>query len=274
MKKKLAVLLLAFVMTVTIAGCSGGGSSTEDPLADGTLTVAVDDTYLPMEFRDDQNNLIGFDIDLANALGEELGVNVEFQTVAWDGIFNGLNAHQYDAIISSTSITPERQEGFNQTDPYITNGIVIVSRKDAEQISDFEGLSGKVVGVQLATTADEATQRIMEERGLSFDLRQFDGMLDAFTALEGQQIDNIVTDIGVAMYYVAQDPELYAVSSDILTNEPIAITVRKGEDAFTETLNNALDTLQENGTMTEISMKWFNEDMTSNIDTNIDTEVN
>lgn len=273
MKKKLLVLTIAMLMVAmsVLAGCgkSGGDASAEDPLADGVLNVAVDDTYLPMEFRDDQNNLVGFDVDLAKAIGEDLGVKVEFTTVAWDGIFNGLNAKQYDAIISSTSITPERQEGFNQTNPYVSNGIVIVSKKGAEPVTTFEGLAGKKVGVQLATTADIATQKLSEQKNVQIDLKQFDGMLDAFSALEGSQIDNVVTDIGVAMYYVAQKPDVFEVTSDILTNEPIAITVRKGEDAFTEKLNESLKKLQENGTMTEISMKWFGEDMTKDIDTEL-----
>ena len=275
MKKKFLVLSLAFmlVFSVTLAGCSGNGkgdsASNDDPIADGTLSVAVDDTYLPMEFRDDQNNLVGFDVDLAKAIGEDLGVKVDFTTVAWDGIFNGLNAKQYDAIISSTSITPERQEGFNQTNPYVSNGIVIVSRKDATPVKTFEELASKTVGVQLATTADNGAQKLKEQTGTNVQIKQYDGMLDAFAALEGKQIDNVMTDVGVAMYYVAQKPELFEVTSEVLTNEPIAVTVRKGEDAFTEKLNETLKKLQDNGTMTEISMKWFGEDMTDNINSEI-----
>lgn len=273
MKKKRLILALMVSMfsLVLFAGCgqSAGNTAEEDPLADGVLRVAVDDTYLPMEFRDDQNNLVGFDIDLANALAEDLGVSVEFESVAWDGIFNGLNSKQYDAIISSTSITPERQEGFNQTNPYVSNGIIIVSKKGAEPVTDMNGLNGKRVGVQLATTADEATQKLAEQNNITMDYKQFDGMLDAFTALEGNQIDNVVTDVGVAMYYVAQKPDVFVVTSEVLTNEPIAITVRKGDDGFTEKLNESLKNLQGNGTMTEISMKWFGEDMTSDIDTEL-----
>lgn len=276
MKKRLLVLSFALMLllTVTLAGCSSKNSgstsgSTDDPMADGTLTIAVDDTYLPMEFRDDQNNLVGFDIDLANALAKELGVKVDFTTVAWDGIFNGLNAKQYDAIISSTSITPDRQKGFNQTNPYITNGIVIVSRKDAAPVKTFEALEGKTVGVQIATTADTGAQKLKEQKGTNVAIKQYDGMLDAFTALEGKQIDNVMTDVGVAMYYVAQKPDLYVVTSEVLTNEPIAITLRKGDDAFTQKLNETLKKLQENGTMKEISMKWFGEDMTGNISSEI-----
>jgi polar amino acid transport system substrate-binding protein len=271
MKKKVVVLgIIAVMMAVVFAGCgSSSSSSDENPIADGTMTVAVDDTYLPMEFRDDQNNLVGFDIDFANALGKELGVNVEFTTVAWDGIFNGLNSSQYDAIISSTSITPERQEGFNQTDPYISNGIVIVSRKDATPMTSFESLAGKTVGVQIETSADIAAKKLKETKGTNVEIKEFDGMLDAFSALKGKQIDNVMTDIGVAEYYAAIDPDTFVVTSDTLTNEPIGVTVRKGDDTFTKKLNEAIKKLQDNGTMTDISMKWFKKDMTKDINTQL-----
>lgn len=274
MKKKLYALVLAMLLVgmTVFAGCGGGNETTDsvdDPLADGVMKVAVDDTYLPMEFRDDQNKLIGFDIDFAEALGAELGVDVEFETVAWDGIFNGLNSKQYDCIISSTSITPERQEGFNQSDPYITNGIIIVSRKDAAPAKTFEELDGKTVGVQLATTADDGAQALKEKTGKNVEIKQYDGMLDAFTALKGKQIDNVMTDAGVGMYYVAQDPETFAITSEILTNEPIAVTMRKGQDDFTKKVNEAIKKLQADGKLKEISMKWFSQDMTSDIDPEI-----
>lgn len=271
MKKKVVALgIIAVMMAVVFAGCGSSSSASDDnPIADGTMTVAVDDTYLPMEFRDDQNNLVGFDIDFANALGKELGVNVEFTTVAWDGIFNGLNSSQYDAIISSTSITPERQQGFNQTNPYIANGIVIVSRKDATPMTSFEGLAGKTVGVQIETSADIAAKKLKETKGTNVEIKEFDGMLDAFSALKGKQIDNVMTDVGVAEYYAAIDPETFVVTSDTLSNEPIGITVRKGEDTFTKKLNEAIKKLQDNGTMTEISMKWFKKDMTKDINTQL-----
>lgn len=269
MKRKLLGVSLAVVLlsTFVLAGCASGGTTkkAEDSLADGVLSVGVDDTYLPMEFRNDQNELIGFDIDFANALSEQLGVKVEFETVAWDGIFNGLNAKQYDAIISSTSITPERQEGFSMTEPYVANGIVIVSRKDATPVKTFDELAGKTLGAQIETTADIAAEKLKADKGVNVEIKKFDGMLDAFAALQGKQIDNVITDIGVAMYYVAQNPDLYVVSSDVLTNEPIGVTLRKDDTATTEKINEGIKALQSSGKLSEISMKWFGKDMTKDI---------
>jgi len=270
-KKKLAalgVLLLCAMLVLT--GCSSSSSS-DDPLADGVLTIAVDDTYLPMEFRDDNNDLVGFDIDLGNALAEQLGVKAEFVTVAWDGIFTGLTSNQYDVIISSTSITPERQESYSQSDPYIANGIVIVSRvDDTSKATTFEELAGSTVGVQLETSADVAAQTLQEETGTDITLKQFDGMLDAFSALEGKQIDYVMTDEAVAQYYVAQKPETFVISTTTpLTNEPIGVTARKEDTALTEKINEALKKLKEDGTLKSISEKWLGADMTSDIDTTL-----
>ncbi|MGV8907248.1 MAG: ABC transporter substrate-binding protein [Acetobacterium sp.] len=272
MKRKLLALsvVIMMVFALVLTGCSSGGEAVkEDPLADGVLSIGVDDTYLPMEFRNDQNELIGFDIDFSNALSKELGVTPEFKTVAWDGIFNGLNAKQYDVVISSTSVTPERQKAFSMSDPYVANGIVLVSRKDATPVTTFKELEGKTLGAQIETTADIAAEKLKTQDGVNVEIKKFDGMLDAFAALQGKQIDNVITDIGVAMYYVAQNPDLYIVSSDVLTNEPIGVTARIDDTEMTATINAAIKKLQDDGTLTEISMKWFGKDMSTGIDTNL-----
>ncbi len=275
MKKKFFALLATLLcFTMLLAGCgNSSNSSSSDPLADGKLNIAVDDTYLPMEFRNDKNELVGFDIDLAEALSKKLGVEADIQTVAWDGIFTGLTSNQYDVIISSTSITPERQKNYAQSDPYISNGIVIVGRTDypdGEKATTFQELEGKTVGVQLETSADIAAQKLESETGTKVNLKQFDGMLDAFSALEGKQIDYVMTDVGVAKYYVSQKPETFVITTTApLSNEPIGVTARKDEQELIDKINEALKELREDGTLKQISEKWFGEDMTSDIDTDL-----
>jgi len=270
MKRK-SYLLITIVlgMALLLTGCGSKTASSEDPLADGVLTAGTNDMYLPLEFRDENNELVGFDIDLGQALADELGVKIEWVPTAWDGIFNGLNANQYDIILSGTSITEDRLTGFNMTDPYIANGIVIVSRKDATPAKTPKDLAGKTVGVQIETTADYAAEALKTQENVEYTVNKYDAMLDAFAALEGKQIDNIMTDISVAQFYTTLKPDVYAVSSDVLSNEPIGITVRKADTAFNEKLNTALDALRENGKLTELSMKWFGQDVTKNIDTNL-----
>lgn len=273
MKKFLSLFSVLVLSVLLLSGCGSSSTKTAsetDPLADGVLQVAMDDTYLPMEYRDDKNELVGFDVDFSKALAEKLGVKADISAVAWDGIFTGLTANQYDLIVSTTSITPERQESYSMSDPYIANGIVIVSRKDdANPAVDFDALEGKTVGVQIETSADIAAKKLQETTGKTINLKEFDGMLDAFSALEGKQIDYVMTDSGVAEYYATQKPNVFVVSSDALTNEPVGTTARKADTALTEKVNTAIKELKEDGTLKKISEKWFGKDLTADIDTKL-----
>lgn len=273
MKKFLSLFSVLVLSVLLLSGCGSSSTKTAsetDPLADGVLQVAMDDTYLPMEYRDDKNELVGFDVDFSKALAEKLGVKADISAVAWDGIFTGLTANQYDLIVSTTSITPERQESYSMSDPYIANGIVIVSRKDdANPAVDFDALEGKTVGVQIETSADIAAKKLQETTGKTINLKEFDGMLDAFSALEGKQIDYIMTDSGVAEYYATQKPDVFVVSSKALTNEPVGTTARKADTALTEKVNTAIKELKEDGTLKKISEKWFGKDLTADIDTKL-----
>ncbi|KAF5081172.1 ABC transporter substrate-binding protein [Acetobacterium wieringae] len=268
-RKSYALVAIVLGAALLLTGCGSKSTSNVDPLADGVLTAGTNDMYLPLEFRDENNELVGFDIDLGQALADELGVEIKWVPTAWDGIFNGLNANQYDIVLSGTSITEERLSGFNMTDPYLANGIVIVSRKDATPAKTPKDLAGKTVGVQIETTADYAAEALKTQENVEYTVNKYDAMLDAFAALEGKQIDNIMTDISVAQFYTTLKPDVYAISSDVLSNEPIGITVRKADTAFNEQLNTALDTLRENGKLTELSMKWFGQDVTQNINTEL-----
>lgn len=270
MKRKNYVLITVVLgIALLLTGCGSKTTSSEDPLADGVLTAGTNDMYLPLEFRDQNNELVGFDIDLGKALAEQLGVEIEWVPTAWDGIFNGLDAKQYDIVLSGTSITEDRLSGYNMTDPYIANGIVIVSRKDATQAKTAKDLAGKTVGVQIETTADYAAEALKKQENVDYTVNKYDAMLDAFAALEGKQIDNIMTDVSVAQFYTNLKPDVYSISSDVLSNEPIGITVRKADTAFNDELNGALEELRKNGKLSELSIKWFGKDVTQNIDTNL-----
>lgn len=259
MKKKVFSLsvLLILIAVFTFAGCGGGNKAqSTDPLEDGVLKIGTNDTYVPLEYRDEENKIVGFDIDLGDAIAKELGVKSEWVSTAWDGIFTGLDAGQYDCIISGTSITEDRQKSYNMSDPYLTNGIVIVSRNDdPNKATKATDLNGKKVGVQLETTADIAAKAMIEKDGNTMQLSQFDGMLDAFAALEGKTIDYILTDEPVGSFYTALKPDVYSVTSDILSNEPIGVTSRKADTEFATKINETLKKLQDNGTMAELSNK-------------------
>lgn len=262
-KTIVSTLLLVLILALGLTACS----STPSSGGADKLVIAVDDTYPPMEFRDENNNLVGFDIDLAKAIGEKLGVEVEFVSTAWDGIFEGLKSDMYDAIISSVSMTTDRLEEFDFTKPYLANGQVIVVNPGDTSITTPEDLAGKRVGVQLSTTADEAAEKHLET--IDFELSKYDDIMQTFTAMEAGRLDAIVVDAAVAIDYVSKSPEKFEISSAQLTNEPIAVCLKKGNTELRDRIQGAIDELAQDGTLKEISVEWLGDDYTSDIDENL-----
>ncbi|NDL67603.1 ABC transporter substrate-binding protein [Anaerotalea alkaliphila] len=261
MKKALLVAVMAAVLT--LAAC-GGAAETDG----NVLRIGVDDAYPPMEFRNDADELVGFDVDFAHALGEELGMEVEFIPTAWDGIFTALVSGSYDVVISSVSITPDRMAEYDMTDPYLANGQVIVVRSDAQDITDPSGLAGKTVGVQIETTSHASARKYQEE--FDFQLDSYDQIIQTFMDLKADRLDAIVVDGMVAAEYISSDPGSYRVTSAKLSNEPIGVCLKKGANPeLLENLNNAIATLRENGRLAEISMEWLGADYTTEIDSTL-----
>ncbi len=261
--KKISVLLLALVLVLSLGACKK--EAADDTYGSKTIiTIGVDDSYPPMEYRDDNNQLVGFDIDFGTALAEELGVEFEYIPTAWAGIFMGLDADKYDCIISSVSLTPERLDLHDFSVPYLSNGQVIVVAPGDESIQTPEDLAGKKVGVQIETTADTAAEK--QNALTPFELTKYDTILQTFSDLKAGRLDCVVVDYAVALDYATNSPDDYVITSAQLTNEPIAICIKKGNTELKEQMDAAIKKLQENGKMKEISMEWFAKDYTSNID--------
>ncbi|PKM95752.1 MAG: amino acid ABC transporter [Firmicutes bacterium HGW-Firmicutes-1] len=271
--RKILALILAMALVFSLSACSKDAEKddvaendtvAEDTVKSNVLRVGVDDTYPPMEFRNESNELIGFDVDFAKALATELGMEIEFVPIAWDGIFLGLGADKYDCIISSTSITTERMENYGFSKPYLSNGQVIVVTPGNETIKSTEDLAGKNVGVQIETTADIAAEK--QNALTPFELTKYDTIMDTFLDLEAGRLDCVVVDYAVALEYATQNPEGYLITTAQLTNEPIAVCMNKEDTELIEKVNTGITSLQEAGKMKELSNTWFGDDYTSNID--------
>lgn len=258
MKKKFNFLTIGMMSLFLLAGCASSGEDSTK------LKIGTDDTYPPFQYRDEANKLVGFEVDLGMELGKKLGREVEFISNSWAGIFNGLNSKNYDIIMSATSITPKRLETFIFTEPHMTNGQVIVTRKGEKSITKPEELEGLTVGVQLETTADIAATKYQED--MEFEVLRYNEVIQTFSAMKAGHVDVIVADYAVAIDYVNKDPDSYQLTEVMLTNEPIAITLRKDDTALRDELNAALLSLRESGELKALSIKWLGDDYTSNID--------
>ncbi|MFP4397966.1 MAG: transporter substrate-binding domain-containing protein, partial [Desulfonatronovibrio sp.] len=138
------VKILTLVMVLAASGTAMADGSWERVQDKGALVIGLDDAFPPMGFRED-GEIVGFDVDAANALGERLGIDIVWQPTAWDGVIHSLNTKKFDCIWNGMTITEERAERVSFTDPYIMDGQIVVLQLGEEEISSFEDLEGKTV---------------------------------------------------------------------------------------------------------------------------------
>jgi len=262
MKRKFTLLALTvFIATILFAGCSTTTNTTADnSLKDikskGKFVVGLDDTFAPMGFRDANNNIVGFDIDMATEAAKRMGVKVEFKPVQWDGIILSLNNKDIDVIWNGLTITPEREKQIIFSKPYLQDKQVIVV-KQGSTVKTKADLAGKTVGLQLgsssetALSADAATSKSLKE------IKKYSTNTDALIDLKDGRIDAVVIDEVVGRYYATKTPGVYKVLDDNFGTESYGVGIRKTDVAFKTELDKILDGMKSDGTADKISQKWF-----------------
>jgi polar amino acid transport system substrate-binding protein len=282
MKKILLLTLTAIVAASVMTGCgkktttttNTNGASVEDVLASvkkndtlasalpektktaGKISFGVDDAYPPMEYRDEKNALVGFDIDFGNAIAKKLGIKSEWVPTVWDGILPSLSAKKFDAILSSLSITDKRKLEIGFSEPYIMGGPIIITKKDNTSIKKADDLKGKIVAVQLGSTGDNAVSEISGTK----EVKKYDKIPQALLDLTSGRVEAVVADDQVGRYYVGLDASKYLVAGK-LNDEPFGIGFRKEDKDLTDVVQKAIDDLKADGTLSKISLKWFKTDI-------------
>lgn len=253
LKKSLSVLLISIISVVLLVGCGNKDEDTYEAIIEkGTMTFAMSGAYPPFNYIDVDGTLVGFDIDIANAIAEQLGVKAEPITADFDGIVAGLNGNRYDMVIGSLAITEARLIEVNFTNPYYYDGAQFFA-KTGSGLTSIEELEEGSIGVVTGTTFYEA----LTEMDNITDILQFSSDVDNFMAIEQGRADGLVTGKFVGL----QAPEKYDVDiepvGELLYAEEIGIAIRKDDTQLLEKVNSALQTIIENGTYEEISNKWF-----------------
>lgn len=269
MKKLLSILLSGILAcSVLMTGCGNDDSSTDGSsnadtasngltVKDGVLMVGMEIGYPPMEYLDtDGSTAIGFDVEFAGAIADYLGLKLELVDTAWDGILASLDTNRYDCVISSLSITEDRQANYNMTEAYIANRLCIVTSKN-HGITKPEDLAGKLVAVQTETTADYYVRELQENGVGITDFFVYDKVIQCFDELKFDRVDAVVVDSVVASYYIGDDSDQYTVVWENDEGEPIGIGLKKGNDELTAKIEEAIDALYENGTFETIAKKYF-----------------
>lgn len=222
---------------------------------EGAILVGSDLDFAPFEFIDDDGEPAGFDIDLMNEVAERLDLEVTFQDASFDTIFTQLAAGDFDAIISAITITEERQQTIDFTDPYFAanQALVVAAGSDIASVDDLDGMA---VGAQAGTTGlDYAYDNFTDS-----EVVEFDSYPAAFTALEGDQIDAVFGDLPVASE-AAEASDALDLVEEVPTDELYGIGVPQESPNLRDAISDVLDEIIEDGTYAEIYGEWFEGDV-------------
>lgn len=239
MKKSLLILLslslFAGLFTEELFARGKGEAAAGEALH---IVIATDATWPPMEYVNEKKEIVGFDIDLMKAVAKEAGFTVEFKNTAWDGIFAGLEAGQYDAVMSSVTITEERQKTMDFSIPYINAGQVLIVRADTQGVRVLADLKGKTAGAQIGTTGYFEIEKVQGVTPKSYDELGL-----AIEDLVNGRIDGVVADTPIAADYALQQSnykEKLKIVGVPFTDELYGVAVKKGNTAVLEAVNKGL----------------------------------
>ncbi len=270
--RSIFLFALIFTLAVVVAGCGGssgggggdtggsggGGGTTAAAKVAGAksgdpITVASDIAYRPFEFTQD-GEPVGFDIDLMSEIGKRANLKVEFQNVTFDSIIPGLTSGTYAAAISAMTITEERAQQVDFSDPYFDadQSLLVNTGSDIQSTDD---LADATVGVQLGTTGAMEAQSLADENKVG-SVRTFDTVEDAFTALQNQQVDAVLNDFPVSADKAKTSNGALEVVQTIPTGEQYGIALPKDSE-MTAKVNKALQEIKDDGTYAELYEKWF-----------------
>lgn len=282
--KKLFAILLAAVMVCSLAACGGktepaataapaAPAETEAAPAEtvaaandllakiqerGSIIVGLEGDWAPWSFVDDNDELMGFDVEVARAVAAKLGVTAEIVPGEWDGLFAGMDAGRYDIVVNGVEVTDERQEAYDFSEPYAFIRTALIVKADNEEIKTFEDLNGKTTANSIASTY----MNLAEEYGAT--VSGVDTLDETLTMVLQGRVDATLNAIVSFTDYMAQHPD--AQLKVVATTEDaslVSIPMSKGDytASLREAINNALAELHADGTISELSMKYFGEDI-------------
>lgn len=295
MKKRFVSACMAGLLAVSLAGCGGAGNSSAEAAktsaeeskteaattaaessetsteaaseasessAEGTFTVGFDQDFPPMGFVGDDGEYTGFDLELAQEVASRLGLEYVPQPIAWDAKDMELEAGTIDCIWNGFTMNG-REDAYTWSDPYMDNSQVFVVAADSG-ISTLADLAGKVVEVQTDSSAEAALKDNQELSSSFGTLQTIADYNTAFMDLEMGAVDAIAMDVIVAGYQIEQraDGDNYVILDETLAAEEYGIGFKKGNEELRDKVQAALEEMAADGTMAEISDKWFGRDVT------------
>ena len=282
--KKILSVALAALLSLSLVACGGNSSSArqensgaseagtsstaggsystslDDIKAKGQLVIGLDDTFAPMGFRDENGELVGFDIDLATAVCEELGVEAVFQPINWSAKEMELSTGKVDCLWNGLSITPERQETMSMTNAYLNNKIIVMTNEGVT-LASKEDLANYNIGVQAESSSLEVVMADEVYDTIKDKIAEYDTYDQVIMDMQAGRIDAMIVDEVLGQYKNTQLGGIFGVAPFDFGDDLYAIGFRKSDTELTEAVNNAISACIESGKAAEISEKWFGEDI-------------
>lgn len=259
-RKTVKVLAAAAALgTVVSAGFTVSAEETEvDPaVADKKFVVGLEGTYAPYCYHGDDGELIGFEVDVAKAIAEKIGYEVEFAEIKWDSMFEALDAGTIDVVMNQVTITDERKEKYDFTTPYVYTQPVLIVKSDNEDVKSFDDIKGLKAAEGLTSNYNQIA------RDYGAEIVGQDEIALALQCVLNGEADVVVNDFLTYSYWTAQtgDTTSLKVADTLDDVASSAIVINKGRDELRDALSEAIDELLEEGKISEISETYFNTDV-------------
>ncbi|CQR47887.1 Arginine-binding extracellular protein ArtP precursor [Paraliobacillus sp. PM-2] len=257
MKKQFFLVVACIgLLSVLLVGCGTGNDNTSGDSGESKeiLEIATSADFAPFESRNENGDIVGFDIDLANYVAEELGYKLEIKDMKFDGLVGALQSNRVDMVLAGMSATEDRSKNVDFSTPYNHSGEMFVTLKDSD-VKKLEDIEGKTIGVQLGTIQQEGAETLQED--YNFELKTVDDGTTLIQELITNRIDVAYMDKSVAVGYI-EEQDLAGFDDPTTSSPGMAIAFPKGSD-LVEKVNEVLEQAEESGKLQELKDKWLDE---------------
>jgi polar amino acid transport system substrate-binding protein len=265
MKKLLTLAACVALAGMVLLSCAkkeagNADNSLKTVMDKKTFVLGLDDAFPPMGFRNENNEIVGYDIDVAKEVTKRIGVELVCQPIDWNAKEQELNTGKIDCIWNGFTITPEREAAMTFTKPYLKNAQVLVVRADSN-VKTLADLKGKTVGLQAGSSAADALEAAKDFKASLKNVVEFKDNLTALMDLEAKGSDAVVMDLIVANDNITRSGKPYRILEESLSPENYGVGFRKADVALMTKVQETLDAMAKDGALAQISTKWFGSDI-------------